>query len=57
MSPSSMYASLNASAIGRSREGTAMLAALSLEHIAQRGPAWGGPALDPKLGGAMEAMR
>ena len=57
MSPSSTYASLNASAIGRSPEGTAMLAALSLEHIAQRGPAWGGPALGPKLGGAMEAMR
>jgi hypothetical protein len=36
---------LNAGKPGRSPEGTAMLAALSREHIARR-PAWGGPALD-----------
>ena len=30
-------------------EGTAMLAAFSRKHIAQGGPAWGGPALGPRV--------
>jgi len=49
MSPSSSRASLNAGEPGRSPEGTAMLAASSREHIAQRGPARGGPALGPQV--------
>ncbi len=35
--------------LGRSPEGTAMLAASSREHIATGGPAWGGPALVPQI--------
>ena len=39
MHPSSSPSPLNAGAPGRSPEGTAMLAALSREHIARGGPA------------------
>jgi hypothetical protein len=38
---------LNAGKPSRSPKGTAMLTALSREHIAC-GPAWGGPALGPQ---------
>jgi len=47
MSPSSSLAALNAGEPGRSPEGTAMLAALSREHIASAGRLGSGPALGP----------
>jgi hypothetical protein len=48
MSPSPSLAPLNAGAPGRSPEGTAMLTALSREHIARAGRLGSGPALGPK---------
>jgi hypothetical protein len=45
MSPSSRKTALNAGLPGRSPEGTAMLAALSCEHIAMTGRLGSGPAL------------
>lgn len=47
MSPSPNLASLNAGEPGRSPAGTAMLVALSHEHIALRGPAWERPGARP----------
>ena len=48
MSPSSGRPPLNAGAPSRSPVGTAMLAASIRKHIAECGPAWGGPALGPQ---------
>ncbi len=48
MSPSSGRPPLNAGTPSRSPAGTGMLAASSHKHIAERGPAWGGPALGPQ---------
>jgi len=50
VSPSSGHAPLNAGVPSRSPEGTAMLAALSCEHIALAGRLGSGPALGPQAG-------
>ena len=48
MSPSPDHTPLNAGESSRSPEGTAMLVALSREHIAIPGRLGSGPALGPK---------
>jgi hypothetical protein len=49
MGPSPGLASLHAGTLSRSPAGKAMFAALRRKSIAQRGPAWGGPALGPQF--------